>query len=94
MEGLPMSMFCYQCQEAAGCKGCTNRGVCGKTDDVANLQDLLMYTMKGISLYATKAENSEELTERINKFIMDGLFATITNANFHKAVFVDKIKKV
>ncbi|MCY6355540.1 hydroxylamine reductase [Clostridium sp. ZS2-4] len=88
-----MSMFCYQCQEAAGCKGCTNRGVCGKTDDVANLQDLLMYTIKGISLYAVKAEKLEELTERINKFIMNGLFATITNANFDKVVFVDKIKK-
>ncbi|MCY6369893.1 hydroxylamine reductase [Clostridium ganghwense] len=88
-----MSMFCYQCQEAAGCKGCTNRGVCGKTDDVANLQDLLIYTIKGISLYAINYEHIDDITERVNKFIIDGLFSTITNANFDKVIFVEKIKK-
>jgi hydroxylamine reductase len=85
-------MFCYQCQEAAGCKGCTVRGVCGKTDETANLQDLLIYTLKGISMYALKLNEDEAINNKINKFIIEGLFSTITNANFDKNVFVDKIK--
>ena len=51
-----MSMFCYQCQETAKGKGCTMQGVCGKTSDVANLQDLLIYTLKGISILGLKAD--------------------------------------
>ena len=49
-----MNMFCYQCQEAAKCTGCTVRGICGKTSDVSNLQDLLIYVLKGISIYSTE----------------------------------------
>jgi len=83
-----MSMFCYQCQETAKGTGCTMRGVCGKTADVANLQDLLIYTLKGISAYTLEARQAGIATPAADKFIMEGLFATITNANFDKAHFV------
>lgn len=88
-----MSMFCYQCQETAKGTGCTLRGVCGKTADVSNLQDLLIYTLKGISAYALKAHAAGIATPVEDKFIMEGLFATITNANFDKGYFVELIKK-
>ena len=89
-----MSMFCFQCQEAAKGTGCTVKGVCGKTDDVANMQDLLMFTLKGISFFAKKArENKVDYNSNINKFIFDGLFSTITNANFDKAVFVNRVEE-
>ncbi|WZL73497.1 hydroxylamine reductase [Clostridiaceae bacterium 35-E11] len=87
-----MSMFCYQCQEAAKGTGCTVRGVCGKTDQIANLQDLLIHVLKGISIYSTKARALGIVNEKIDKFIMDSLFTTITNANFDPEVFVDRIK--
>ena len=75
-------MFCYQCQETAKNEGCTVRGVCGKTANVANMQDLLMYLCKGISHYTVRLRaNGVEVSE-INKFIVDSLFMTITNANF------------
>lgn len=88
-----MSMFCYQCQETAKGTGCTMRGVCGKTADVANLQDLLIYTIKGISVYTLEARQAGIATPEADKFIMDGLFATITNANFDKNYFVVLIKQ-
>jgi hydroxylamine reductase len=88
-----MSMFCYQCQETAQGTGCTMRGVCGKTADVSNLQDLLMYTLKGISVYALEARQAKIATPEADKFIMEGLFATITNANFDKGHFVVLIKQ-
>ncbi len=88
-----MSMFCYQCQETAKGTGCTMRGVCGKTADVSNLQDLLMYTLKGISVYALEARQAKIATPEADKFIMEGLFATITNANFDKEYFVVLIKQ-
>lgn len=88
-----MSMFCYQCQETAKGTGCTMRGVCGKTADVANLQDLLIYTLKGISVYTLEARKAGIDTAEADKFIMEGLFATITNANFDKEYFIDLIKK-
>lgn len=88
-----MSMFCYQCQETAKGTGCTMRGVCGKTADVSNLQDLLMYTLKGISVYALEARQAKIATPEADKFIMEGLFATITNANFDKEHFVVLIKQ-
>ena len=88
-----MSMFCYQCQETAKGTGCTMRGVCGKTADVANLQDLLIHTLKGISAYALKAHQAGIATPVADKFIMEGLFATITNANFDKEHFVALIKQ-
>ena len=87
-------MFCYQCQEAAKGTGCTIKGVCGKPDDVANMQDLLMFVLKGISIYTKSArENDVEYDEKINKFIFDGLFATITNANFDKKVFIERVSE-
>lgn len=89
-----MSMFCYQCQETAKNEGCTVRGVCGKDADVANLQDLLVFTLKGISVYAEKAkEEGLDLSEKTAPFIMEGLFATITNANFDSERFEDLIDK-
>lgn len=88
-----MSMFCFQCQEAARGTGCTIRGVCGKTDDVARLQDLLIYTLKGISVYATKARKAGIDNAIVDKFIMESLFSTITNANFSKSTFLDRIKE-
>lgn len=86
-------MFCFQCQETAKGTGCTINGVCGKTGDVANLQDLLVYVVKGISLYSTEARNQGKEYPDINRFVIDSLFATITNANFSKQVFVNRIRK-
>ncbi|WP_425448638.1 hydroxylamine reductase [Dethiothermospora halolimnae] len=86
-------MFCYQCQEAAKGKGCTVRGVCGKTNDVANLQDLLIYTQKGIAFYNLKAKELGLNTKEADKFIITSLFMTITNANFDKEAFVKRIKE-
>jgi len=88
-----MSMFCYQCQEAAKGEGCTVRGVCGKTSSVANLQDLLIYSLKGISLYSIEARKLDVENERTNKFVMDALFNTITNANFDEEFFIDRIRE-
>ena len=80
-------MFCYQCQETAKNEGCTVKGVCGKTADVANMQDLLMYLCKGISHYSVRLRaNGVEVSE-INKFVVDSLFMTITNANFDLSRF-------
>lgn len=88
-----MSMFCYQCQEAAGCKGCTVRGVCGKTEDVAKSQDLLIYILKGISVYGVKGREVGVINKEVDNFMVEGLFATITNANFDREVFIERIKK-
>ncbi|MDD3840281.1 MAG: hydroxylamine reductase [Clostridia bacterium] len=88
-----MKMFCYQCQETVKGKGCTVRGVCGKTQDVAGLQDLLIYTLKGIAFYNNKAKGCGIHREDADKFIVQGLFSTITNVNFDKKVFMDKIKQ-
>ncbi|MDN5311170.1 MAG: hydroxylamine reductase [Thermoanaerobacteraceae bacterium] len=88
-----MSMFCYQCQEASKGTGCTLRGVCGKRDDVAKLQDVLIYVLKGISIYTTKAREAGIVNEEADRFIMEGLFSTITNVNFDKNYFVEKIKQ-
>lgn len=75
-------MFCYQCQETAKNEGCTVKGVCGKTADVANMQDLLMYLCKGISHYTVRLRANGVEVPQINKFLVDSLFMTITNANF------------
>jgi len=88
-----MGMFCYQCQETARGTGCTVRGVCGKTADVANLQDLLIYTLIGISIYNVEARQAGIAKPVVDKFIMESLFATITNANFDKQDFVAHIKQ-
>lgn len=87
------SMFCFQCQEASKGTGCTLIGVCGKPHDVANLQDLLIYLLKGISYLSLDVRLPEVLEQRISLFIMDSLFTTITNANFDRDVFVGKIRE-
>ncbi|MCT4687515.1 hydroxylamine reductase [Vallitalea sp.] len=86
-------MFCYQCQEAAKGTGCTLAGVCGKKSEVANLQDLLIYTMKGISILANEARKVEINLNQVNELIINGLFMTITNANFDENVFYKTIRE-
>ena len=86
-------MFCYQCQETAKGTGCTVRGVCGKTSDVANLQDLLLFILKGIAHYRVQLRALDAIDHSADRFILDGLFMTITNANFDKQRFVEKIKE-
>ena len=86
-----MSMFCYQCQETAKGSGCTVRGVCGKTDSVAGLQDLLLYAIKGIALLQKKGLESGIKFPKANHFMLNGLFMTITNANFDDDAFIEKI---
>jgi len=86
-------MFCYQCQEASKGIGCTVRGVCGKTGDVANLQDLLIYALKGISMYTTEGRKVGVECKEADKFIMENLFATITNANFDRNDFIKRITR-
>ena len=89
-----MSMFCFQCQEAAKGTGCTIKGVCGKTDDLANTMDLLMFVLKGMSVYSSALREQKKYENPIvNKFIFDGLFATITNANFDKKVITDRVTR-
>jgi len=88
-----MSMFCFQCQETAKGTGCTIAGVCGKTSDVANLQDTLLYVLKGISWYNEKLRAIGANPAKVDKLIFDGLFATITNANFDANVFNKRIIK-
>ncbi len=86
-------MFCYQCQETAGCSGCTQVGVCGKKPDVAAMQDLLIYVTKGISAVTTALRaDGEEVSPEINHLITLNLFTTITNANFDKEVITERIK--
>ncbi|MCI2051098.1 MAG: hydroxylamine reductase [Atopobiaceae bacterium] len=86
-------MFCFQCQETAGCKGCTRSGVCGKTPDVAAMQDLLIYVTKGISQVASalRAEG-KEVTKDTNHLVTTNLFTTITNANFDKEAIIKRIE--
>src|SRR5512133_3912907 len=88
-----MGMFCFQCQEAAKGTGCQIKGVCGKPDDVANLQDLLLFVMKGISWYTLKLREKGKSADNADIFVMKGLFATITNANFNKPVFIERIRQ-
>jgi len=85
-------MFCYQCQETAKNYGCDVKGVCGKTAEVSNLQDLLVYLLKGVSFYTEKIrELNGEVENDVNVFIMKGLFATVTNVNFSTEDFEDWI---
>jgi len=84
-------MFCYQCQETAKGTGCVNKGVCGKPADVANMQDLLTFVVKGIAFYANQL-NDDQLKEA-STFITRSLFKTITNANFNKLSFIDDVKQ-
>lgn len=84
-------MFCYQCQETSRNTGCTVKGVCGKTADVANLQDLLVFLCKGISHYSVPLRAKGVESSEVNKFITDSLFMTITNANFDRERFIARI---
>ena len=81
-EDNGMSMFCYQCEQAAKGTGCTAIGVCGKQPDVAALQDLLVYTLKGIAFWANKARENGAKDNEIDRFMIDGLFTTVTNVDF------------
>ena len=86
-------MFCYQCEQTAGGKGCTKMGVCGKTPEIANLQDLLLYQCKGISCYAKDLiEKGEEIDKSIVSFVENSLFTTLTNVNFDAEVHVEMLK--
>ncbi len=89
-----MSMFCYQCQEAAKNEGCTVVGVCGKKDDVANIQDLLIYATKGVAQIVQKRNLDVEEINEVNHEILTSLFMTITNSNFDRAAIEKQIKKV
>jgi hydroxylamine reductase len=86
-------MFCFQCQETAKNSGCTVKGVCGKPESLANLQDLLIYTLKGISVYGEKAKELGIVDKEAGLFIAKGLFATITNANWEEGWFFDHIRE-
>lgn len=87
-------MFCYQCQETAGCIGCTMSGVCGKTPDTAYLQDFLIYITKGISEIAVKLrEKGQKISDETDFMVIENLFTTITNVNFSENDLKDKIEK-
>ena len=87
-------MFCYQCQETAGCSGCTRVGVCGKQPDVAVMQDLLVYVTKGISAVTTTLrQEGVEIQPAVNHMITLNLFTTITNANFSKQAIIARIQE-
>ena len=86
-------MFCFQCQETAGCSGCTVSGVCGKKPDVAAMQDLLVYVTKGLSAVTTELRfDGKEIEAYVNETIIVNLFTTITNANFDKDSIIERIK--
>ncbi|MEL7657897.1 MAG: hydroxylamine reductase, partial [Bacillota bacterium] len=89
-----MSMFCYQCQETAKGTGCEIRGVCGKTEEVAKLQDLLIYALKGISEVVVNGKLDVKGLGTINYEVLNSLFMTITNANFDATAFETEIKKM
>ena len=87
-------MFCYQCQETAGCSGCTRVGVCGKQPDIAAMQDLLVYVTKGISAVTTTLrQEGVEIQPAVNHMITLNLFTTITNANFSKQAIIARIQE-
>lgn len=90
---MEQKMFCYQCQETAGCKGCTMSGICGKKPDVAAMQDLLVYVTKGISAITTALrQEGKQVSAKINHLITLNLFTTITNANFDKESIESRIR--
>ena len=89
-------MFCYQCQETAKGTGCTSIGVCGKTSETSGLQDLLLYTEKGVAAYSAifrkEGKAKELIKNKVNRYLINSLFITITNANFDDAAILDEIK--
>ena len=87
-------MFCFQCQETAGCKGCTQSGVCGKNPEAAGLQDLLIYVTKGLSAVSTALRaQGTEIPAEINHLVTANLFATITNVNFDPSAIRARIRE-
>ncbi|SFW31201.1 hydroxylamine reductase [Selenomonas ruminantium] len=89
---MEKKMFCYQCQETAGCKGCTMMGVCGKTPEVAAMQDLLIYVTKGLSAVTTRLRaEGRKVEPQVNYLVTINLFITITNANFDREAIVERI---
>jgi hydroxylamine reductase len=87
-------MFCFQCQETAGCKGCTVRGVCGKSPELAALQDLLVYVTRGLSAVTTALRaQGGEVSREVNNLVATNMFRTITNANFDEAAIRERIAK-
>ena len=90
---MEQKMFCYQCQEAAGCTGCTRVGACGKQPDVAAMQDLLVYAAKGLSAVTTRLRaEGTAVPSRTGRLVTLDLFTTITNANFDKEAVMDRIR--
>ena len=91
---METKMFCYQCQETAGCKGCTRMGVCGKTPEVAAMQDLLIYVTKGLAAVTTRLRaEGKQVAQTVNYLVTINLFLTITNANFDRDAIVERIVK-
>lgn len=91
---MSRNMFCMQCQETAGNKGCTKVGVCGKSADLANMQDLLIYVTKGLSEVTTRLrKEGKAISKDVNHYITLNLFTTITNANFDDEVFYARVKE-
>jgi hydroxylamine reductase len=89
-----MSMFCYQCQETAGGVGCKVKGVCGKTDEVANLQDLLIFVVKGLAFWIDKARSvGISMDMETGRYLTTAIFSTITNANFDEKAIVGYIRE-
>lgn len=93
-KAMENKMFCYQCQETAGCKGCTVVGVCGKKPEVAAMQDLLIYVTKGLSAVTTQLRTEgKEISGDVNHLVTVNLFTTITNANFDREAIIARIKE-
>ena len=86
-------MFCYQCQETAKNIACTKRGVCGKTSDVANIEDLLVWVTKGLGEILTRMRKEKKDISNLHSYVNNNLFTTITNANFHYEDLLEKVKE-
>ncbi|MDP4143729.1 MAG: hydroxylamine reductase [Bacillota bacterium] len=93
-KAVVSEMFCYQCEQTVGGKGCVKAGVCGKNAELAALEDLLIHQLKGIGFYGNEAvKKGAKLSDELNKFTVDGLFSTLTNVNFDPERFVEIIKE-
>ncbi len=86
-------MFCFQCQETVKNQGCTVRGVCGKPEETADLQDLLIYVCKGISVYGEKLKEKGPVDRKVGRFVCEALFTTITNAAWDNEVIIERIRE-
>lgn len=89
---MNQNMFCYQCQETAGCTGCTRSGVCGKTPDVAAMQDLLVYVTRGLAAVTTALRaQGKTVSPEVSHLVTWNLFTTITNANFDEEAITQRV---